>query len=312
MPEGATVRFGVCLPQYDSTWSQAREVAEAADEAGLDSVWCVDHLIGFPFDHVPVLEGWTEIAAIAAVTRRVHIGHQVLCAGFRSPALLAKMAATLDVVSEGRLILGLGAGWYESEYTQYGYPFPPIAVRLAQLEETLHILRALWTEERVTFAGRHFTLHDAVSNPKPVQRRLPLMVGGGGEKVLLRHVARHADVWNNLGAAHGEVARKRDVLVRHCRAVGRDPRDITVAQQTLAAIATDRAEAARLTETVLSELPFLTDSPDLALTGTPEEIRARVERNRALGITAFTLSFGRRTDPEHVRLFGREVVAAYR
>ena len=308
----STIRFGLCLPQYDSTWSQAREVAQAADEAGFDAVFAVDHLVGFPSDTGAILEGWTEITAIAAVTRRVLVGHQVLCVSYRPPALLSKMAATLDVISGGRLILGLGAGWHQQEYDEYGYDFPPIATRLAQLGETLEILRSLWTNERTTFAGKHFAVHDAACSPKPVQQRLPIMIGGGGEKVLLRHVARHADIWNNLGVYHAEVGRKRDVLVRHCRAVGRDPAEIVIAQQALAAIATDRGEAARRTAAVFGELGFLDGSPELALTGTPDEIRARVEKNRALGVTGFSLSFGRRTDPEEVRLFGREVVAAYR
>jgi len=130
--------------------------------------------------------------------------------------------------------------------------------------------------------------------------------------VLLRHVARHADLWNNLGAYHAEVGRKRDVLAAHCRAVGRDPADIEVVQQTLGAIATDRAEAGRRTEKVLHELGFLDGSPELALTGTPAEIQSRVELNRARGVTGFILSFGRRTDPETVRLFGHEIVSAYR
>jgi F420-dependent oxidoreductase-like protein len=307
----ATIRFGILLPQFDATWQQACEVAQAADEAGLDAVWCVDHVLGIPVEDTPVFEGWTQIAAIAAVTRQVRVGHQVLCVSFRAPALLAKMAATLDVISGGRLILGLGAGWYEPEYTQYGYPFPPVATRLAQLGETLEILRALWTQERTTFAGKHFTVTRAVCNPKPVQPRLPIMIGGGGEKVLLRLVARHADVWNNLGAYHADVGRKRDVLLGHCRAVGRDPGEIMIAQQTLAAIGTDAATAARRTAQVFAELGFLDGAPELALTGTPDEIHARIARNHALGVTAFTMSFGRRTDPEHVRLFGREIVAAY-
>jgi F420-dependent oxidoreductase-like protein len=308
----AAVRFGVCLPQFDASWHQVREVAEAADEAGLDAVWAIDHFVGIPDETVPILEGWTEIAAVAAVTRRVRIGHQVLCVSYRPPALLAKMAATLDVVSGGRLILGLGAGWHEPEYRQYGYEFPPIATRLAQLGETAEVLRRLWSEERTTFSGRHVRVREAVCAPKPVQPRLPIMIGGGGERVLLRHVARHADLWNNLGAYHREVGRKREILVGHCRALGRDPTEIGVAQQTLAAISTDRAEAARRTERVFAELGFLDNAPELALAGTPAEIRASVERNRALGVTAFTMSFGRRTDPEHVRLFGREVAAAYR
>jgi F420-dependent oxidoreductase-like protein len=304
--------FGVMLPQFAASFAQAREVAQAAVVGGLDSVWAVDHLVGIPTEAEPILEGWSTITAVAALTRRVRVGHLVLCVSYRPPALLAKMAATLDVVSEGRAIIGLGAGWHQGEYAQYGYDFPPIGTRLAQLGETLELLRRLWTEERTTFAGRHFAVREAVCNPKPVQRRLPILIGGGGERVLLRHVARHADIWNNLGIYHAEVARKRDVLLAHCRAVGRDPAEIVVSQQTLAAIAMDRHDAARRAAAVLEELAFLEGSPELALTGTPDEIRARVEKSRALGVSAFVMSFGRRTDPEHVRLFAREVAAAYR
>jgi F420-dependent oxidoreductase-like protein len=308
----SALHFGVTLPQFGATWSHAREIAHAADEAGFDSVWAVDHLVGIPDESEPVLEAWTEIAAVAAVTRRVRLGHLVLCVSYRPPALLAKMAATLDVISGGRLILGLGAGWHQQEYAEYGYDFPPIATRLAQLGETLTILRRLWSEERTTLVGRHFAVRDAACNPKPAQPRLPILVGGGGEKVLLRHVARHADLWNNLGAYHADVAHKREVLARHCRALGRDPAEILVTQQTLAAIATDRTKAARRTRELFDTLGFLDAAPDLALTGTPDEIRTRVERNRALGVQGFVMGFGRRPDPEDVRLFGREVVAACR
>ena len=131
------VRFGLCLPQFGSAWSQAREVAQAADEAGFDSVWVVDHFVPIPDETQPVLEAWTEVAAVAAVTRRVRIGQLVLCVSYRPPALLAKMAATLDQVSGGRLIVGLGAGWHQVEYEQYGYPFPPIATRL-------ELMRNVW------------------------------------------------------------------------------------------------------------------------------------------------------------------------
>ena len=305
------IRFGVMLPQWGATWSRAVEVAQAADEAGFESVHCVDHLVGFPMDTLPGLESWTEISAIAAVTRRVRLGHLVLCVSFRSPALLAKMAATLDVISNGRMILGLGAGWYAGEYEQYGYAFPPIATRLGQLGDTLAILRAMWSTERATVEGRHFQVRNAACAPKPVQARLPILIGGGGEKVLLRLVARWADVWNNLGIAHREVAAKRAVLDAHCRALGRDPSEIVTSQQTLAAIALDRAEAQRRTQAVMRALGFLDGAPDLALCGMPDEIRARVEANRELGVTYFIMTLGLQTDPEDVRLFGREVIAAY-
>jgi F420-dependent oxidoreductase-like protein len=308
----ATIRFGVCLPQFDASWSQVVEAARAADEYGFDSVWAVDHFIGFPDANQPVFEGWTQIAAVAALTSRVRLGHLVLCIGYRSPALLAKIKAPHDAVSNGRLIVGLGAGWYLTEYEQYGYDFPPIRTRLEQLGDTLEILRAMWTQERATVTGRHFTVRDALCNPKPVQPRVPILIGGGGEKVLLRLVARHADIWNNLGAYHADVARKRDILAQHCRTEGRDPAEITISQQTVAAIGTDAATASRRTAQIFNEVPFLEGAPDLALTGTPDQIHQRIETNRKLGITTYMMSFGRTLDPEQLRLFGREIVAAYR
>jgi len=304
------VRFGLMLPQSNSSWARVHEAAQAAEESGFDSVWCVDHFVGIPMEEVPIFEAWTEIAAVAAVTRRVRLGHLVLCVNYRPPALLAKMASTLDVLSGGRMILGMGAGWHAGEYEEYGYEFPSIGKRLAQLDETLTILRRMWTEDRTTVAGRHFQVTNAVCNPKPAQKRLPILVGGAGEKVLLRHVARHADIWNNLGITHGDVAKKRAILDEHCRAIGRDPSEIVTSQQIVGAIALDRAEAQRRSDAILTELAFLAGSRDLALTGTPDEIHARVKKNRALGISSFVMTLGRKVDPEEVRLFGREVIAA--
>src|SRR5207244_12830034 len=193
-----------------------------------------------------------------AGSRRGRLGQLGVGVSCPPPPLLAKMAATLDQVSGGRLIVGLGAGWHQIEYTEYGYPFPPIGTRLAQLGEALEILRRMWSEERTTFDGKHFTVRDAPCNPKPVQRRLPILIGGGGERVLLRLVARHADIWNNLGINHADVVRKRDILAAHCRAVGRDPAEIEVSQPTLGAIALDRAAAERKAAEGPEALPSLT------------------------------------------------------
>src|SRR4029077_204164 len=139
-------------------------------------------------------------------------------------SLLAKMAATLDHISGGRLIVGYGAGWVDQEEPAYGYDFPPIRIRLAQLEEGLQILRAMWTEDAPTFRGTHYHIDTARCLPRPVRRpHPPLLIGGGGERVLLRLVARYADIWNNLGAAHGDIGRKLAVLREHCARIGRDP-----------------------------------------------------------------------------------------
>ena len=167
------------------------------------------------------MEAWTLLAALARETQRIGIGILVTCNGYRNPALLAKMAATVDVLSNGRLIHGLGAGWFADEYEGYGFDFPDVPMRLAQLDEALHIQKLLWTADRPSFAGRHYRLREAWCEPRPVRKpHPPILIGGGGEKVLLRLVARHADMWNCQGEP-AELGRKIDILRRHCEAEGR-------------------------------------------------------------------------------------------
>jgi F420-dependent oxidoreductase-like protein len=259
------------------------------------------------------LEAWTEIAAVAAVTRRVELGFLVLCNSYRPPALLAKMAATLDHIADGRLVLGYGAGWFVMEYEAYGYDFPPVGVRLAQLEEGLQILKAMWTEDAPTFHGRHYRIDGARCQPRPVRRpHPPILIGGAGEKVLLRIVAQYADIWNNLGMYHRELPQKLAVLRAHCERIGRDAGEIEVSQQTVGAIALSADEARRRTESVHEEIGFLTGAPELCPTGTPDEIVRRLRESVVMGITSFVIGFGRHTAPEDVRLFGREVIPAFR
>jgi len=305
------IKLGITLPQFGATWAEARDMALLADEAGFDSVWVADHFFGVGGDDP--LEAWTEMSAVAAITRRVEIGFLVLCNSYRPPPLLAKMAATLDRIADGRLILGYGAGWFVMEYEAYGYPFPPVGTRLEQLEEGLQVLKAMWTDDRPTFHGRHYRIDDARCQPGPVRRpHPPILVGGGGEKVLLRLVARYADVWNNLGIAHRELPDKLAVLRRHCERVGRDPDEIEVSQQTIGAIGRSADEARRRTEAVHQEIGFLTGAPELCPTGTPAEIVSRLRQSIEMGATTFIMSFGRHAAAEDVRLFGREVIPAFR
>jgi alkanesulfonate monooxygenase SsuD/methylene tetrahydromethanopterin reductase-like flavin-dependent oxidoreductase (luciferase family) len=171
----------------------------------------------------------------------------------------------------------------------------------------------MWTETAPAFAGRHYRIDNARCLPKPTRRpHPPILIGGGGERVLLRLVARHADIWNNLGILHREIGRKLEVLRGHCRAVGRDPAEIEISQQTIGAIALSKDEARRRTEAVHQEVGFLTGAPELCLTGTPDEIIARVKQNLGMGITTLIVSFGRHTGAENVRLFAREVIPAFR
>jgi F420-dependent oxidoreductase-like protein len=305
------VKFGVTLPQWGATWNEVKEIALLAEEVGFDSVWVADHFLGVGSEDP--LEAWTEMSAVAAITRRIEIGFLVLCNSYRSPALLAKMATTFDTISGGRLILGYGAGWFVQEYEAYGYEFPTIRTRLEQLEEGLEILKRMWTEESPTFHGVHYHVENARCWPKPVrQPHPPLLIGGGGEKILLKLVARYADIWNNLGAFHADITRKLEVLRAHCEKIGRPFEAIEISQQTIGAIATNQADARRRTEAVHEEVGFLTGAPDLCPTGTPDEIIRRLKKSIDLGITTFIVSFGRHVTVESIRLFGKEIIPAFR
>ena len=305
------VKFGVTLPQWGATWSGAKDVALLAESVGFDSVWVADHMLAVGGDDP--LEAWTEMSAVAAVTRRIEIGFLVLCNSYRHPPMLAKMAATFDHISDGRLILGYGAGWHVQEYEAYGYEYPSMRTRLEQLEEGLQVLKRMWTEESPTFHGVHYHIENARCWPPTVRKpHPPILVGGAGEKILLKIVARYADIWNNLGAFHGQVAEKANVLRAHCERVGRNFDEIEISQQTLGAIGSSKDEARRRTEEVMSEIGFLTSAPELCPTGTPDEIVARLRKSIDLGITSFVISFGRHATADSLELFGKEVIPAFR
>lgn len=203
-----------------------RDTALLVDELGYDSLWTWDHFVALQGDPGgPNFEGWQVLAAWAAVTKRVKIGMLVSGNTYRHPAVLANMAATLDHISGGRAILGLGAAWHEDEHRMYGIEFGTPGERLAKLAEAAAIVRSLLDEQKTTFEGRHYQLRDATCSPKPLQERLPLMIGGGGERKTLRVTARHADIWHGFGSPQ-ELARKVEVLRRHCADAGRDPAEI--------------------------------------------------------------------------------------
>ncbi len=224
MPQGWKLEFAGWDPA--KAWGQAKEVALAAEAAGYDHLWVYDHVETVPRrEPEPMFEAWTMMAALAHVTRRARLGQLVTCAAYRNPALLAKQAATVDVMSGGRLIFGIGAGWYEEEYRSHGWTFPPAAQRLQLLEETIEIAKALWSEPEASYHGHHAWLDGAVSFPKPLQARPPIWVGGGGEKVTLRIAAQHADA-TNWQVGLDEFVHKSDVLARHCEDLGRDPADV--------------------------------------------------------------------------------------
>lgn len=230
--------FGVFVPQgwkmdlvavdgARAKWAKAVEVAQLAERLGFDSLWVYDH-----FHNVPrpaeeaVFECWTTIAAISQLTSTIRLGQMVGCNSYRSPALLAKITSNIDVMSGGRLDWGVGAGWYEQEYRAYGYDFPKPKDRIRMLDETVQIVRSMWTQGETTFQGDYYDVRRAQCDPKPLQQpHPPIWIGGGGEQLTLRTVAKYADC-SNFGGPPEVFAHKRDVLYEHCRSVGRDPDQI--------------------------------------------------------------------------------------
>jgi F420-dependent oxidoreductase-like protein len=215
------VRFGIQTPQYATDLPALAALWQAAERLGFRSAWLMDHL--YPIlapPTAPILEAWTALTALAVATTRLRVGVLVTANTFRHPAVLARMAATLDHVAGGRLEVGLGAAWCREEHEEQGIPFPSLGERLTRLDEACTVLRRLWTEPAVTFAGRHYPLTNARCAPKPAQARLPLLVAGQGERRALRIVARHADRWNASGAAD-TLAAKAAILRAHAAEIGR-------------------------------------------------------------------------------------------
>lgn len=197
--------------------------AREAEQAGFDAIWVYDHFHTVPTPQLEsTFECWTSMAALARDTRTIRIGQMVTCNSYRPPALLAKMASCVDVMSHGRLILGIGAGWYQHEYEAYGYEYPDTPERLRMLREALQVLKAMWTLEQAQFEGKYYRLRGAINEPKPVQKpHPPIWIGGAGEKVTLKLVAQYGDACN-FNADVQTVRHKLDVLREHCEAVGRD------------------------------------------------------------------------------------------
>lgn len=211
-------------PAFGFTFEEVVQVAHMAEQAGYHALWTSDHLfLDAQATHRPCLEAWTLLTALAPLTTTLRLGTLVTCYAYRHPSLLAKAVACLDLISQGRVDCGLGAGWNAAECHAYGIPFPLVGTRMAQLREAVQVLRLLWTHERASFPGRYYTLEEAVCTPKPRQQPLPLWIGGQGEKSLLRLVAEAADGWNMVpGSSLAHVRHTLEVLERHCDAVGRD------------------------------------------------------------------------------------------
>jgi F420-dependent oxidoreductase-like protein len=306
------MQFGATLPQIKRSWQEARAVAEELDQLGFHSAWVCDHVYGVPAPNLPIFEAWTQLAAVAAITQRVELGTLVTPPFFRNPAILAKQIATLDQISGGRAIAGIGAGWFEAEFKGTGSAFPPLGERMKALEETAIILRRLWSEERVTFAGRHFQVSDCVSEPKPV-RRTPILIGGSGEKVLLRIAAQHADIWNNLAVFQAQLGHKVEALKRRCDDVKRDFGELRVSQQCVVVIEDNEAKARESLEKAKKIYGGHMGGAleEHGIWGAPERVIDCIERHRKLGASLLVCEFFGRDTRVPARLFAEKVLPAF-
>jgi F420-dependent oxidoreductase-like protein len=292
------MRFGAAFWVNRTSWPDLLDACLTVERAGWDSLWVDDHLLadeGDPTD--PKLEGWATLSALAVLTDRVRLGLLVAANTFRNPALTAKLATTVDHLSDGRLILGLGGGWFEREHEAFGIDFGAgFGERLDRLDEAVGLIRRLLDGERVTHQGRFYAMRDALCAPLPVQARLPILIGGSGPTKTLRTTARYADLWNGYGPPE-RIAATSEILHERCAEVGR-PFDEIERTVTVDAVVRDAAADARAVWDETARIHGLegrvgSDGSDRGLTigGTPAQVAAYLGRLRALGIAEVIFTF---------------------
>ncbi len=312
------MKFGIQHPNfsYDGRGAEIvdslHRVATEAENLDFDSFWVMDHfhqIENVGATHEPMLESWTTLGVMAGVTSKIKLGTMVTGIVYRHPAVLAKMGATLDVLSKGRLFMGIGAAWNHEESAAYGIPFPSTAERFLRLEEAVQIIHKMWTQDRANFDGQFYKIHDAYCNPKPIQKpRPPILIGGSGERKTLKLVAKYADACNVFGSPE-TVKRKLSILRDHCKAVGRDYDSIIKTKLGVVAIDKDSgalrqrvAENFKMPEKMLGEFMVM---------GTPEQIHSKIEAFRDVGVNQMIVSFERQRELESLRLFGSEVAKRF-
>lgn len=312
------LKFGIIVPQgwrmdlagivdpVEAYETMAR-VAQEAEALGFDSIWLYDHFHTVPTPTQEVtFECWTSTAALARDTKRVRIGQMVTCNGYRNPALLAKMASTVDTLSHGRLDFGIGAGWYEQEFLAYGYDFPDGPTRLRQLRDAVEIILKMWSDEEAVFEGKYHRVRGAINQPKGVQKpHIPLLIGGAGEQVTLKLVAQYADACNVGHLDNEGLERKFSIIKKHCDQVGRDYQSIWRTVLFNCAIAETDEEA------LAKAGPFYRNIPSgrvkqQALVGTPDVIRRRLAEIEQAGAQEIIMWMPDAKDLEPLRLFARE------
>jgi F420-dependent oxidoreductase-like protein len=308
--------LGLQIPNYtfpgvsnDKLFDHVVMLATTAERAGFDSVWVMDHFYQLPNigpRTEPMLEAYTILSGIAARTKKVRLGSLVTGVTYRNPALLAKSVTTLDIVSSGRAILGIGAAWNEDEHRGYGYDFPPVGERISRLEEALQICRAMFREEAPTFEGRYYQIEGALNFPRPIQPNgPPIMIGGGGEQRTLKLVAQYGDMCNFFGDA-AMVRHKIDVLERHCETVGRDPGTIIKTRLGSLLIRKTDAEAEGLFQQILGR-PGINQEyvRSVLIVGGPDRVAEQAQKLLDAGLDGLIFNMPHLEDPEAIELAGR-------
>jgi F420-dependent oxidoreductase-like protein len=308
MPTGFTGELG----EGDPVQAHAllTTLVQVADQEDFHTAWVIDHFQTMPPSQANLFECWTLVAGFLRDTTRLRIGQLVTGNGYRHPVLQAKMAATADVLGDGRFTFGIGAGWYEPDYRAFGLDFRDAPARLRALGEAVQIIRSLWTHETTTFEGEHYRVHDAVCRPRGVQRpHIPMMIAGGGEKVTLKLVARYGDACNMLAGPDG-LRRKFAILREHCEAVGRDYDEIHRTATTPCVIADSDEEALAAFPPGAGAL-WDGDVREYGLIGTPDTIRERVQAYADAGVQELAISFVADDIPATMRRYAAELIARH-
>jgi F420-dependent oxidoreductase-like protein len=305
LPQGWTMELASIKDPVEAYEAMTR-VAQTADEVGFASAWLVDHFHTIPRPSQEItFECWTTTAAVARDTRRIRIGQMVTCNGYRNPALLAKMASTVDVLSHGRLNFGIGAGWHEHEYRAYGYDYPDAPDRLRHLGEAIQVIQSMWTQEEAAFEGKYYHMRGAINQPKGVQKpHIPLLIGGSGERVTLKLVAQYGDACNVFGDLQ-TIEHKFAVLKEHCAAIGRDYESIRRTVTLACSFGeTDEQAKAKFPAELLGR-PVAAG----ALIGSPDTLRPRLAALEAAGVQEVILGFSDALQLDTLRFFAREFIA---
>ncbi len=309
------ISFGILTPQQSLSYNSIREIWNQAELYGFESAWLVDHFVPYDFPDrpltEPVLECWTTLSALASSSRKIRLGPLVSCNSYRSPSLLAKMSSSLDVISNGRLNIALGAGWLRFEHDAYGYQFPKTSERIQRLSEAIDIVKKMWTEEKATYQGRYYQIVDAVNSPKPIQKPHPPVCIGAEQSRMVKFAAEKAEVWNfpsDINAYTPKQYQEQvEILENHCDRIGRKSNTIKRSWLGIAMLAKNRTEFEE--KIVKSKPKGLTREKFLnEIVGTADSCAQKLGEYVDLGVTEFILIFPEATKPECLRAFSTEVM----